>query len=164
MAIVNSRPLSAECLEAADSPLSLAPNNILTMKSDTVLPPPGIFEEADQYVRKRWRRVQRLADEFWKLWRRSYLASLQTRRIWHKPQDNVTVGDVVVLCDEQECRALWRMARVTAAEPDKDGLVRTVKLKVASPPSNDPQGLRTVTLERPVQKVIVLLKAQDVQK
>lgn len=41
----------------------LTPSNashILTMKSKVVMPPPGDFQKADVYLRKRWKRVQYL--------------------------------------------------------------------------------------------------------
>jgi hypothetical protein len=66
MAIINSRPLTVENLERADGPLPLTPNHVLTMKSGIVMPPPpGIFVKEDLYLRKRWKRVQFLADQFW---------------------------------------------------------------------------------------------------
>ncbi|XP_070211590.1 uncharacterized protein [Littorina saxatilis] len=75
MAIVNSRPLSVESLESADGPRPLTPNHVLTMKSGAILPPPGVFEDPDLYARKRWRCVQRMADEFWLLWKSQGLVS-----------------------------------------------------------------------------------------
>ena len=163
MAIVNSRPLSVECLESADGPLPLTPNRILTMKSASILPPPGAFEDADMYVQKRWRSVQRLADEFWQLWRREYLATLQARRVWQKRRDNVAVGDIVLLRDDQAFRSEWKMARVVDAFQSDDGLVRSAKLKMASS-SRDSSGKPTsssVFLFRPVQKMILLVKHED---
>ncbi|GFR96825.1 integrase core domain [Elysia marginata] len=53
MAIVNSRPLTVESLEWPDGPRPLTPNHLLTMKSSVPLPPPGVFEETDLYIRKR---------------------------------------------------------------------------------------------------------------
>ena len=63
-AIINSRPLTVENLTDPElKPLS--PNQLLTLKSKAVLPPPGVFQKADQYCRRRWRVVQHLANEFW---------------------------------------------------------------------------------------------------
>ena len=50
--IINSRPPDPEDLDP------LTPNHILTMKSRVVMPPPGNFQKADLYLRKRWKRVQ----------------------------------------------------------------------------------------------------------
>ncbi|XP_006820438.1 uncharacterized protein LOC102805352 [Saccoglossus kowalevskii] len=62
MAIVNSRPLTVEMLNDPTSPEPLTPNHLLTMKTSLALPPPGKFVKEDLYIRKRWRRVQYLAE------------------------------------------------------------------------------------------------------
>ena len=40
------------------------------------MPPFGNFQRADVYLRKRWRRVQYLANLFWTRWRKEYLRTL----------------------------------------------------------------------------------------
>lgn len=70
MAIVNSRPLTTEHLNDPSGPQPLTPNHILTMKSSIILPPPGEFVKEDLYLRKRWRKVQYLANVFWSRWRK----------------------------------------------------------------------------------------------
>ena len=63
-AIVNSRPLTFPSSDPNDlNPIS--PSNILTMKTLVILPTPGAFERADLCLRRRWRRVQYLANLFW---------------------------------------------------------------------------------------------------
>ena len=79
-AIVNSRPLTTTTMSPADSVESLMPNHLLTMKTRVLLPPPGVFQSADQYSHKRWRRVQHLSNEFWIRWRKEFLHSLQQRQ------------------------------------------------------------------------------------
>ena len=63
-AIVNSRPLTTDRLATTCSLEPLTPNHLLTMKTEVLLPPQGDFKRADLYSRKRWRRVQHLANEF----------------------------------------------------------------------------------------------------
>ena len=62
--IVNSRPLSVENLAYSDALEPITPNHLLTLKSQVVLPPPGKFSTPDLYSRRRWRRVQYLAEQF----------------------------------------------------------------------------------------------------
>ena len=69
-AIVNSRPLTLDNLSDPDSLAPWTPNHIVTMKKKPVLPPPGVFPREDQYSRKRWRRVQHLACQFWDRWKK----------------------------------------------------------------------------------------------
>jgi hypothetical protein len=164
MAIVNSRPLTTENLERADGPLPLSPNNLLTAKSGIVMPPPpGHFERADLYLRKRWRRVQYLVDLFWTRWKKEYLQILQVRNKWHKPQRNLCKGDIVLLQEEATCRSDWKMGKVTETLLGDDGFVRRVKVLVATPAldaKGKPLQQRTY-LERPVHKLVVILRQED---
>lgn len=165
MAIVNSRPLCVESLESPDGPLPLTPNHLLTMKPAGVLPPPGNFSDADVYARKRWRCVQHLADEFWRRWRREYLASLQLRQKWLSPMPNVKVGDVVLLHDDTAPRAEWSLARVTEVFPSRDGLVRSVKVLLAA--TLDARGRPIApasVLTRPVHKLTVWVRDRDAEQ
>ncbi|XP_014673996.1 PREDICTED: uncharacterized protein LOC106814211 [Priapulus caudatus] len=127
MAIVNSRPLTAQNLNDAQGPEPLTPNNLITMKSKLILPPPGDFV-TEVYARQRWRKVQFLANEFWSRWRKEYLSILQCRQKWRKEQRNMMIGDIVVLKEDSVVRGQWRMARVIESIIDKDGLVRRVKI------------------------------------
>ena len=52
MAIVNSQPLSYQCLNDLKSLEPLTPNHLLTMKNKTLLPPPGNFVKEEVYARK----------------------------------------------------------------------------------------------------------------
>ena len=70
--IVNSKPLNIDNLCSADVLEPLTPNHLLAMKPNVLLPPPGNF-------RKRWRRVQYLANKFWLRWRMEYIHLLQVR-------------------------------------------------------------------------------------
>ena len=42
-AIINSWPLTVETINDGQSPMSIPPNNILTMKAKVVMSPPGVF-------------------------------------------------------------------------------------------------------------------------
>ena len=54
-AIINSRPLTVESLNDINSDIPLSPSNRLTMKSDVIMPPRGVFNRPDLYSRRRWR-------------------------------------------------------------------------------------------------------------
>ena len=162
MSIVNSRPLSVEALESPDGPLPLTPNHVLTMKKDSVLPPPGVFGDPDIYASKRWRRVQALADEFWERWRREYVALLQSRRKWQSSKKDVKVGDVVIMHEQNEHRSNWRLARVVEIIPSDDGRVRKVRIQLGTN-RLDAAGNRVGVvscLERPIHKLTVIVDGQ----
>ncbi|XP_028298181.1 uncharacterized protein LOC114460481 isoform X2 [Gouania willdenowi] len=160
MAIVNSRPLTVENL-SDPSVEPLTPNHILMMKSSIILPPPGEFVSQDLYLRKRWRQVQFLANEFWTRWKKEYLLNLQQRQIWQKDKRNTKVNDIVILQEDNSPRYKWKLARVTEVYPSADGRVRKVKLLLSDSTLND-DGKRTVKpvyLDRPVHKTVLLLEA-----
>ena len=120
------------------------------MKTKVVLPPPGVFQRADVYCRKRWRAVQYLANEFWTRWRKEYLLNLQQRQKWTAVRPNLRVDDIVLVADLDCPRNQWPLGRIVEIYPSNDGLVRKVSVKVAS--SQEP-------LSRPVAKLVLLLKS-----
>ena len=61
--IISSRPLTVETLCDVNSEIPLTPSMLLSMKTDVILPPPGSFDRADLYSRRRWRRIQHIAGE-----------------------------------------------------------------------------------------------------
>jgi hypothetical protein len=160
--IVNSRPLTVDNLNDPHSLSPLTPNHLLTMKSKVLLPPPGNFQTKERYSKKRWRRIQHLANEFWARWRKEFLHSLQERSKWNRPRRNIHTGDIVLLMDEGEIRNRWKLARVVETYADEANLVRSVKLIIGDAQLND-KGRRLrdqSVLERPIHK-LVLLMAND---
>jgi len=103
--IVNSRPLTPVLLDpTGEEPLT--PNHLLILRSSADHST-GIFTKEDNYVRKRWRQVQYLTEQFWSRWKREYLQTLQTRSKWQQPQANFEVGDIVLLYDDSEEDGHW---------------------------------------------------------
>ena len=51
-AIINSRPQTVESLSDINSEIPLSPSNLLTMKSDVIIPPPRVFNRSDLYSRR----------------------------------------------------------------------------------------------------------------
>ncbi|XP_070407549.1 uncharacterized protein [Nothobranchius furzeri] len=161
MAIVNSRPITPHLLNDPTGPQPLTPNLLLTMKSSVILPPPGDFVKEDLYLRKRWRRVQYLANEFWHRWKKEYLLSLQQRQKWHKTNRNAKVNDIVIVQDDQASRNDWKLAKVVAIHPSEDGCIRKVQLLMSDSLLDD-HGKRLskpVLLDRPIHKTVTLLEA-----
>ena len=146
-AIVNSRPLTSFHMSPND-PHPIFPANILTQKSSVVLPPPGVFQRGDVYCRQRWRRVQHLANQFWRRWRSDFLPSLQERRKWTTECDNVRPDDIVLMVEDDAPRCRWPLGRVIQAHPSDDGLVRKVTVRT-----------KDGTYDRPVRRLVRLLSA-----
>ena len=161
-AIVNSRPLTLENLNDPLSVEPLTPNHLLTMKSKVFLPPPGNFMKNDVSSRKRWRRVQFLANEFWSRWRKEFLSNIQSRQKWIAPKRNLSVGDIVMIKDDSLVRNMWRLGRICKTFIDDDNLARKVTLAVGST-NLDRRGVRKsklTELERPIHKLVLLQETE----
>ena len=151
-AIINSRLPTVESLSDINSEIPLSPSNLLTMKSDVIMPPPGVFNRPDLYSRRRWRRVQHIAGEFWFRWRKEFLQSLQAWQKWSVSKRNFQVGDVVLL-KEDIGRNKWPMAWIVRIEPDSQGIMRSVQLKVIDTSNNNIKLFR-----RPISKIVMLVE------
>lgn len=123
-AVVNSQSLTVENLTSPDALEPITPNHLLTGKSRVVLPPPGEFQRADLYLRKRWRRVQHLANKFWVCWKGEFLHTLQLPQKWVCPRRNLQQGDVVIIRNDNLPRNMWQIVRIEEAYCDPDGYVR----------------------------------------
>ena len=75
-AIINSCPLTVEALSDASSKILLSLRILLIMKKVVKLTPPGVFDRLDVYSKRRWRRVQHIASEFWSRWRKKNFCKL----------------------------------------------------------------------------------------
>ena len=70
-----------------------------------------------------------MVEEFWKRWTKRYLHELQERQIWRNVQNNLTMGDVVLLVDVLEPRSAWPIGLVVDVKTGRDGNVRTVTVR-----------------------------------
>lgn len=152
-AIMNSRPLLPVSSDP-DAPAVLSPSMLLTQKADTLSVPEGDFDANDLSI-KHWKKVQGLANAFWKRWRQEYLATLQPRRKWHSNKHDLQVGDVVLLKDSQARRTEWPTGLIVKTMPSQDKRVRKVEVKVVK------QGTPKVYL-RPMSEVILLFPKDSV--
>ena len=150
--ILNSRPLTPVSTDPDDFDC-LTPNSILhpgvtTTRTTTSIIPPST-DVPPKILLKHWRHVQSLADAFWKRFHREYISTLQQRRKWTGKRRNFLVGDVVLVTDNTP-RDEWNVARVIATFPDREGLVRRVRVKT----------MKKKELERHANS-LVLLEATD---
>ena len=140
-------------LSSPASKAAISPSNLLTMKSKVVMPPPGSFGTPDLYSRRRWRRIQHIANEFWNWWRKEFLTSHQVQSKWSKLRHNLIVGDIVLLKTVVDDQNHWPMARVLSCETDNNGMVWVVKLRVG----------KSQILWRSVSEMVLLLENEMVQ-
>ena len=126
--ILNDRPITDVSTDPKDLK-ALTPNMLLTGSLESTNSP-DIFMKKDFYVQS-WRKTQALADVFWKRWLNEYLPLLQPRKQWWGTSTNLQVGDLVLINDNSTKRGYWPKAVVEECYPDKDGLVRRVRVRTA---------------------------------
>ena len=127
--IVNDRPLT----HVSDDPNdlgALTPSHLLKFRPGHPVPLHGL-KETDRF-RKRWKHVQLLAERFWKRWISEYLPNLQRRQRWVEGKRNLSVGDLVLVRDDNTPRGQWPLGRISKTFPGSDGLVRSVEVRTAS--------------------------------
>jgi hypothetical protein len=124
--VLNSRPLTIVPDNSSDvNPLT--PNQLLRPGTSNDLPL-GRFTDHDQFSR-RWRQLQFLGDQFWHRWSKEYYPTLQQRSKWFRPQNNINVGDIVLIVDHNQPRNQWLLGIVTEVFPAKDQLIRSAKIR-----------------------------------
>ena len=96
-------------------------------------------------VRKQWRRIQELIGRIWSRWMREYLPSIGSRQKWFQRLTNLRVGDLVLVIDPDAPRWDWKLGRIEAVHPGKDGLVPVVDVRT-----------RGVVEQRPISRISLL--------
>ena len=141
---INSRPLLPITMDEKNNE-PLTPNHLLHLKGNPNLPP-GLFDQKDCYVRRRWAQAQFLADQFWRRWVREYLPYLIHRQKWYQEKRNVKIDDIVLVVDETRPRSRWALGRVVQTFPDAGGFVRSVQVKTSG-----------TTMKRPITKLCPIM-------
>ena len=142
--LMNSRPLTYCSDDPKDDPV-LTPNHFLYGQAGGGLAP-RVVDELAFNPRNRWRFVQDLVLKAWRRWMKEYLTILNTRGKWTERKDNVKVGDVVLMVDQNNPRGRWPLARVAKVYPGSDGRVRVVDVNAAG----------GKTYRRPITKLCLL--------
>ncbi|XP_041450598.1 uncharacterized protein LOC121404670 [Drosophila obscura] len=78
----------------------------------------------------RWQQVNFLQQTFWSRWREEHRTLLQERAKWRTKQPNLSVGDVVLVKNENLPPLKWPLGRVTKLIAGRDGVSR-LSYKVA---------------------------------
>lgn len=111
-ACLNSRPLVPINTPDEDSIEILTPGHFLIGQPLTTLPDPS-FSYRSASLLRRWHLCQHLVRHFWKRWSLEYLSTLQKKYKWQSPVRNLSVGDVVLLIEDEIIPTRWPLAKVT---------------------------------------------------
>ncbi|XP_037049617.1 uncharacterized protein LOC119083910 [Bradysia coprophila] len=123
-AILNSRPLT---------PMSNNPDDLQPLTAGHFLiggPLTGLEDRniSNGPKTKIWYKMMEMRKEFWRRWSTEYLAELQSKAKWRQECNNIKVGTLVILKEDNMAPLKWRMGRVTKVFCDENGKVRVVEL------------------------------------
>ena len=149
--LLSSRPLTYQSANPKDH-VPLTPNNFLLGQVGSQFSPETV-DIGPYDVKKRWRRVQELVRHFWHRWLNEWLPSLNRRTKWKVEQDDVQIGEVVLVIAPDTPRGKWPLGKVIEVYPRSDDHVRAVKVQV---------GRNTLT--RPITKICPLKCLEEVDK
>ena len=96
-----------------------------------------------------WHLCQNIVRHFWQRWSQEYLSTLRKLVKWQQPTRNTSVGDIVVLHEDNMIPTKWPLGRVTETFSGSDGLVRVVSVKTQN-------GI----FKRPIHKLALLLESE----
>lgn len=127
-AILNSRPISP-LSENPDDLEALTPGHFLVGSALLAPIEPNLMKVKENRLSD-WQLCVRLKQEFWQNWASEYLSQLQLRSKWRHVQENLSVGDMVLVKEDNMAPLQWPLGRVTKTFPGKDGLVRVVEVQM----------------------------------
>lgn len=154
-ATLNSRPLTYVSLEDLDEPLT--PSHLLVGYRLKNLPHHSIDYDDSEYIlqssapvlSKRMKHLSRLLEHFWKRWRREYLAELRYAhrfQTWSNGTRHISVGDVVLIHDDDQPRTFWKLGRVEELISGSDDAIRGALVRIRA-------GNSHAFVKRPVQRL-----------
>lgn len=126
-ALLNSRPLCPMSSSPNDL-LFLTPGHFLIGRSLTALPTP-ILEDLKSNQLERYTRLEQIRQHFWRRWQREYLSELQVRTKWRTNCAKLSIGDMVIIHEENLPPLCWRLGRVCRLFPGPDGVSRVADIQ-----------------------------------
>ncbi|GFT03700.1 DUF5641 domain-containing protein [Trichonephila clavipes] len=126
-AILNSRPLTPLSSDVDDLEV-LTPAHFLIGRPITAIVEPSLLQ-CDSNRLNVWQRITKSVQTIWKRWSLSYLNSLQQRKKWIVNKENLKLGDMVLIREENLPPCKWLLGRVVKIYMGKDKKVRVVDIK-----------------------------------
>ena len=104
--------------------IPLTPNMLLLGRSSNVSPP--LNYSVDDRFCARLAYVAQIEKEWWDLWIRQVLPTLFSYQKWKVPKENLSKGELVMLCYPGHFRDDYCIAKVVDVHEDEDKRVRKV--------------------------------------
>ncbi|XP_058817033.1 uncharacterized protein LOC131680334 [Topomyia yanbarensis] len=121
-ACLNSRPLTPLSNDPSDLEV-FTPGHFLIGAPLQSLPQPDLCSLSMNRL-SRWQLMQRILQSFWSRWYLEYLPVLQKLQKWPEINPNISVGDMVLLQEENQPTTRWPIGRVENTVVGDDKCVR----------------------------------------
>ncbi|XP_063979066.1 uncharacterized protein LOC135163517 [Diachasmimorpha longicaudata] len=129
-AILNSRPLAAMSSDPTDI-LVLTPGHFLIGDALTNVPEKD-FTSIPNNRMSNWEHIQKVRRDFWVRWYKEYLNELNIRRKWNTGNQDIQLGSIVILKEDNLPPMQWRLGRMVELHPGKDNIVRVASIKTSN--------------------------------
>lgn len=140
---LNSRPISPMSEDPMDLN-ALTPGHFLIGSPLLAPPEPKFINQPMSYI-NRWQRLRSIQQQFCHRWKNEYLKELHKRNKWKIPQENISVGNMVVIKEDNTSVNEWRLGPVTKVYTGSNQRVRVADIRTQ-------RGIVT----RPIVKLILL--------
>ncbi|GFW55936.1 integrase catalytic domain-containing protein [Trichonephila clavipes] len=120
--ILNSRPL-VPLSDNINEYEVLTPGHFIIGRPISTIPEPAILDISDNRL-SRWQYTTKCVQTIWKRWKNDYLNHLQQRNKWQFEKNNVAVGCLVLLKENDLPPCKWTMARILEVIYGTDGSVK----------------------------------------
>jgi hypothetical protein len=159
--LINSRPITYVFDDDEACSWPLTPSNLIYGRRITTMPNSQHYEITSTYqsLTKKARHHQKVLQQLTKQWRTEYLLGLREQSIVaarNSKTDSVSVGDIVILRNDQTARCFWKLARVEELLRGADNQVRAAIVRVLEGKSD-----RTRLLRRSVNHLIPIEVKQE---
>lgn len=124
---LNSRPLTPLSSDPDDLEI-ITPGHFLIHRPLAAIPEPS-YEELPANRLDRYQQTQEYLRRIWKRWSTDYLSGLQPRTKWTTLRDNIAIGTMVLLKEDNQPPLKWCYGRVTHIFKGDDGNIRVVNVK-----------------------------------
>ncbi|GFT76162.1 integrase catalytic domain-containing protein [Trichonephila clavipes] len=108
--ILNSRPL-VPLSDNINEYEVLTPGHFIIGRPISAIPEPAILDISDNRL-SRWQYTTKCVQTIWKCWKNYYLNHLQQRNKWQFEKNNVAIGCLVLLKENDLPPCKWAMARI----------------------------------------------------
>ena len=169
--ILNSRPLSVRTTTSGDF-FAISPRDVLLGRaSKSMRSLENELDQLDGFTAEQ--NLEKVGDAQAKIiseWRSKWLSQvfpdMVPRTKWKQAVRNLRVGDIGVLRYENKLGPdSWRLARISRADPDQDGLVRTIQIQFRPRHKRDkdkPYKRKVpLTMDIGVQRFAVMLPVEE---